>query len=344
MVYQQNFYNVFDEDQKMKPYLLAAVRKSFEEGKLSISQRQGLITLIPKKDKDPLKLKNWRPLTLLNQDYKLVSKAIAARIKVHLTKIIDPDQIGFVPGRYIGENINRILSIIEYCDEDEIPAIIMSVDYEKAFDRLEWSFIDKALEYFNFGPILRKWVKVCYTDISSQCSYNGWSTALFKITRGVRQGCPLSPYLFILAAEILAIYIRINPDIEGIQISNNVSKISQYADDAALSLLYSAKTIANVKQTFDSIEIISGLRVNYDKTQILRIGPIKGLDCILCPEINMKWTNEPIPLLGIDITPDIRHLLENNYRNVVKKVRSSADLWKRRKLTPYRKVVIIKSF
>ncbi len=171
-----------------------------------------------------------------------------------------------------------------------------------------------------------------------------WSTTLFKVTRGVRQGCPLSPYLFILAAEILAIYIRNNPDIEGIHINNSESKISQYADDTALSLLYSAKTIATVKQTFDSFEIISGLKVNYDKTQILRIGSVKGLDCTLCPEINMKWTNEPIPLLGIDITPDISHLLEINYRNVVKKIRSSADLWKRRKLTHYGKIVIIKTF
>ncbi len=191
---------------------------------------------------------------------------------------------------------------------------------------------------------MRKWVKVCYTEISSQCCNNGWSTTLFKVTRGVRQGCPLSPYLFILAAEILAIYIRNNPDIEGIQINNTVSKISQYADDTALSLLYSAKTIATVKQTFDSFEIISGLRVNYDKTQILRIGSVKGLDCILCPDINMKWTNDPIPLLGIDITPNISDLIENNYRNVVKKIRSSADLWKRRKLTPYGKVVVIKTF
>ncbi len=118
----------------------------------------------------------------------------------------------------------------------------------------------------------------------------------------------------------------------------------RYADDTAPSLLYSAKTIATVKQTFDSFEIVSGLKVNYDKTQILRIGSIKGLDCTLCPEINMKGTNEPIPLLGIDITPDISKLLEINYRNVVKKIRSSADLWKRRKLTPYGKVVIIKTF
>ncbi len=337
------FYKVFWL--KIKKYLLAALKKSFEQGKLSISQRQGLITLIPKKGKDTLKLKNWRPLTLLNQDYKLASKAIASRIKAQLNYLINSDQTGFVPGRYIGENINRVLSIIEHCEQEEIPAIIMSVDYEKAFDRLEWSFIDRALNYFNFGPSLRKWVKIFYTDISSQCTNNGWSTELFKVTRGVRQGCPLSPYLFILAAEILAIHIRHDPNIEGIKINDQTeSKISQYADDTALSLSYSANTIANVKQTFDKFEIVSGLKVNYDKTEILRIGPIQGLHCVLCPDINMKWTNGPIPLLGIDICPNLEQLLEINYSNVIKKIRSSADLWKRRKLTLYGKVVIIKTF
>ena len=152
-------------------------------------------------------------------------------------------------------------------------------------------------------------------------------------------------YLFILAAEILAIYIRNDPNIEGIKINDKTeSKISQYADDTALSLLYSASTIANVKNTFDKFEIISGLKVNYDKTEILRIGSIQGSNCTLCPEINMKWTNNPIPLLGIHICPNLGKLLEINYTDVVKKVRSSVELWQRRQLTLYGKIVINKTF
>ena len=94
----------------------------------------------------------------------------------------------------------------------------------------------------------------------------------------------------------------------------------------------------------DKFEIISGLKVNYDKTEILRIGSIQGSNCALCPEINMKWTNNPIPLLGIHICPNLEKLLEINYTDVVKKVRSSAKLWQRRQLTLYGKIVIIKTF
>ena len=130
--------------------------------------------------------------------------------------------------------LNIILSIIEFCDEEEIPALIMSVEYEKAFDCLEWSFIDEALKYFNFGPILRNWVKVCYTESPGSVLI----MVLFKVTCGVRQGDLLSLYLFVLDAEILFIYIRNNPNKEGIQINNSVSKISQYVDHTALSLLY----------------------------------------------------------------------------------------------------------
>ena len=117
-------------------------------GKMSITQRQGIIILIPKKDKDRELLKNWRPLSLLNTDYKILAKCIANRIKKVLPEIIHCDQTGFLPNRYIGENINRIFGIMHYSKVYNINPCLVAVDFEKAFDFLETFFFDTFFKIF----------------------------------------------------------------------------------------------------------------------------------------------------------------------------------------------------
>ena len=143
-------------------------------GKLSADQRRGIINLIPKPDKNPSILKNWRPISLLNTDYKILTKGIANRLRVVLPDIIDSDQTGFLPGRYIGENVRLALDMIDY--KNDLPGLMFLIDFRKAFDKIEWSFILKTLNFFNFGPDLIKWVKLIYTDISSYVKNNGNSS------------------------------------------------------------------------------------------------------------------------------------------------------------------------
>ena len=133
---------------------------SYEIGKLSISQRRGIIKLIPKKDADLNSIKNWPPSTLLNCDYKIATKAIASRIKTFLPKLVSVDQTGFIRGRFIGENIRLLDSVIKYAKAKNMPGLLLFLDFEKAFDTLEWAFIRKTFEYFGFGPSLLNWLKV----------------------------------------------------------------------------------------------------------------------------------------------------------------------------------------
>ena len=150
--------------------------------------------------------------------YKIASKAIARRIEPVLSKLVHPDQTGFIKGRYIGENVRLISDIMEQPQANNTPGILISVDFNKAFDSLEWSYIQSALRKFNFGDSLRKWIEIFYMDIESRALNNGFATDWFKPSRGVRQGCPLSPYLFILTAEILSHKIRQNLIIKGIRL------------------------------------------------------------------------------------------------------------------------------
>ena len=212
------FYKTFWKELSL--LLINALNFAYDTETLLITQRRGIIKFIPKKDSDPHFIKNWCPLSLLNCDYKIAAKAIANRIKSVISKLINNDQSGFIKGRFIGENIRLVDDVINYASKNNIPGLLLFIDFEKAFDSLEWSFIERTLQYFGFGPSLRKWIQTFYKKIESCILNNGWASSFFELQRGVRQGCPLSPYmyLFILSAEILAKAIRSNNEIKGLTI------------------------------------------------------------------------------------------------------------------------------
>ena len=119
---------------------------------------------------------------------------------------------------------------MEFTKKHNIPGILVSLDFRKAFDSLEWPFIMRTLNIFNFGTSIQRWVSTFYTNIESAALNNGFLTNWFRPSRGVRQGCPLSPYLFILSAELMANKIRQDLHVKGIEILGNELKLSQSAD------------------------------------------------------------------------------------------------------------------
>ena len=149
------FYKVFWKDISL--FLISALNYAFESGNLSVTQRRGVIKLIPKKDAELYFIKNWRPITLLNTDYKIAAKAIANRIKLVLPSLINHDQSGFLKGRFIGENIRLIHCVIQYATETSIPGLLLFIDFEKAFDSLDWSsFHTQHIRIFRFWFFVNK--------------------------------------------------------------------------------------------------------------------------------------------------------------------------------------------
>ena len=148
---------------------------------MTVMQKQGLISLLPKKNNDLGNLNNWRPLTLLNTDYKIVTKTISNRIKKYISNIIENSQTGFIKGRYIGENIRLIQETIEKLEEEEQPVLLLFADFEKAFDSISHDFMFNCLKCFNFGPDIIKCVKCFYNDVKSSVTNSGYMTEFFLI-------------------------------------------------------------------------------------------------------------------------------------------------------------------
>ena len=129
---------------------------------MSNDQRRGILNLIPKANKDLRHLKNWRPVTILNTDYKILTKVLANRLQPLLEKIITSDQVGYIKGRQITENIRIINDIMSYTDLKHISGFIALIDFEKAFDSVEWPFLLKTLKAFNFGNNFLHWIKILF--------------------------------------------------------------------------------------------------------------------------------------------------------------------------------------
>ena len=332
------FYKVFWKNIKL--LFVESINYGFEKGKLSVDQKRGIITLIPKKDKIRTLLKNWRPISLLNTDYKILTKCLAMRLHGVLPSIINLDQTGFLKGRYIGENIRTISDIIDYTSLRHQPGIILLLDFEKAFDTIKWSFIINSLKLFNFGPDFIHWISTIYSNTESTVINHGNTGGFFKLQRGIRQGCPISPYLFIIAVEILANGIRKNNHIKGIKVGSKSIKISQLADDTTV-FVSDLDSVGNVLELLKQFRLFSGLKLNVEKTVAKCIG---SLEHRVCTEtFGLKWTDGPLTTLGITISNDAQFILENVFQPKLKAFDNVLNMWNNRGLSIKGRITILKS-
>ena len=301
--YTAEFYNFFWAD--LGIFLLRSINYGYETGSLSITQKQGVITCLPKSDKDRNYLKNWRPISLLNVVYKLASTVIANRMKTVLDSLIHEDQKGFISGRCISENVRLIYDVLFETKNQELPGLILSVDFEKAFDTVSWEFIEKVLKYFNFGPSFISWIKLFQKGSESCIIQNGFMSDFLKLKRGCRQGDPVSPYVFILCAEILGKMLRQNENVKGIIINTKELLLSQYADGTQIFLDGTEDSLRAALEVLDRFYAISGLKINIEKTKSIWIGSLSNSDNRICRNYNLDWTNGHFKILGVTFTTEV---------------------------------------
>ena len=335
------FFKVFWK--QLGPFILRAINYSYEIGELSTAQQQGTITLIPKDNKSRQLLTNYRPICLLNTVYKIASAAIANRIKTVLDKLINEDQSGFIAGRFIGESTRTIYDVMQLAEEQNIPGLLLLIDFEKAFDTVSWSFIHKTLTFFNFGPSINHWISTLYKKSSLQVNQGGNFSSPINVKCGCRQGDPISPYIFILCAEILATILRKNKKIKGIKIGNLEFLLAQYADDTTVMLDGSESSLNETLKELEFFKNISGLKVNFLKTQVIWIGSKKYSQDSIKTKWKLKWEVNRFKLLCIQFDTDLSKMIEINYKDNLDKIKIKIKNWQRRQLTPIGKITVIKT-
>ena len=334
-----DFYKFFWVD--LGHFLIRSIQGAFEVGELSITQKRGIITCIPKGDKPREYLKNWRPITLLTADYKLLTTVMANRMKKVLNKIISSDQRGFLKDRYMEENTRLIYDLIQYCKENNREGILLLIDFEKAFDSIEWKYIKKILRKYNFGKNFIRWFNIVYNNSQSSVINNGNYSEFLNLGRGCRQGDPWSTYLFILAIEPLAQAIKHNHEITGIQIGNKEIKLGQYADDTFLTLSNSETTISSAVHCIKDFKLISGLAINVEKTQVIKLGEHNS--DINCPILNIPYIDK-FNLLGIHFSTNLQEMDKLNFKYKISQIKKTIKFYQWRNLSLAGRITIVKMY
>ena len=204
---------------------------------------------------------------------------------------------------------------MSYTAETSIPGIALFLDFKKAFDTIEWDFINNCLKKFNFGPDIQKWFKVLYYNVNSCVLNNGYASEFFLFERGVRLGCPLSGLLFVIGIEILARAIKNDAGIKGIKVGEKEIKVSLYADDTTV-FVRDLDSIAHLLSLLYKFRNLSGLEINTKKTEGMWLGCWKNNTET---PFGFRWPKDPMKALGIFFSYDSNKANELNFVEKIKK-------------------------
>ena len=233
------------------------------------------IALIPKKC-DPEKITDFRPISLCNVIYKIVSKVLANRLKSILPHIISEYQSAFVPGRQITDNVLVAFEVMHHLNKKtrgKMGQMALKLDMSKAYDRVEWPFVEAIMKKMGFNEKCVKMIMECISTVSYSVLINGAPKGFIHPTRGLRQGDPLSPYIFLLCVEgLLAMVSRAQQEnkIQGIKVAHGAPAISHlfFADDSILFCQATEEACDALQEILDTYEAASGQQVNKEKANI----------------------------------------------------------------------------
>lgn len=319
------------------PLLFRISEACLADGQLCESMKGTVTRLIYKKRGDIKNLKNWRPISLLNVDYKILSKVITLRLSCVLHRIIDSDQTCSVPGRSIFSNVHLIRDILDYIEHTDETAILVSLDQEKAFDRVNRSFLTDLLRHLGFGPIFCKWIETFYHGAYMQIILNGHLTDKIFLRRGVRQGDPLSPLLYVICVEALACLIRDSMEIEGFLLPGAKGKRAKtrlYADDTTL-ILKDFPSLVNLFKVISIYEAGSGAKLNMSKTEAMWLGAWRDRSD---EPLGLSWVRK-VKILGV--TFGTVPVEQDNWQPKLNKLEKSLNLWKSRSLSLIGKSLVV---
>jgi hypothetical protein len=289
----------------------------------------GVITLIPK-IKDAVKIQQHRPIFLLNVSYKIITKVLMLRVEECLSRIISKNQNAFIKGRNIMEGVLSLHEILHDTKRKKKDGIILKLNFEKAYDKVNWDFLFEVIKQRGFCGRWCNWVKAVVASGTLSVKTNNSMGSYFKSRKGVRQGDPLSPLLFNLAADCLTKMVQTaqrNGLIKGLMndiIPSGIA-ILQYADDTILCMEDSAETAQNMKILLYIYEKMSGLKINFNKSEVIMVSYDEQKALAFTDMLNCATGTWPIKYLGVPVSGSRLHVVD--WLNLNEKIMKRLEGW-----------------
>lgn len=303
--YPTEFFKTFMED------LLPSLEKTYDgvlfEGIIPPSWREAVLILIPKPGKDKTLCKSYRPITLLNVDLKIFTTILAKRLQRIVTQYVNVDQTGFMPGRSITDNIRKTLNLIGHCRAQKLSSLLLAIDFEKAFDSVEFPYLTRLLRSMNFGDHFLRAIEALYHHPTARVQVNNRKSASFSIGRGTRQGCPLSPLLFALCIEPLANLIRLD------EIGAKEYRLSLFADDVVVYLSSPDTSLSRLQDILAYFRDVSGLQMNATKSEAYPMFLLQEELTRLKNRFRLNWVSSTWRHLGVEILARLQDLYKSNF-------------------------------
>lgn len=295
----QEFWDIISHD------LLDVVHESYSNKEMLRALNATFLVLIPKKE-EANQLDFFRPIALCNVVYKIITKLLAERLKVCLPMVISEEQGGFVAGKQILDGVVIASEAIHSMSTSKERAMFIKLDMAKAYDRVNWDFLRKVLLAFGFSQEWVRWVLSCVTTPSFSVLLNGEPTKLFGASRGLRQGDPISPYLFIIMAEGLGRLLKFHVSqnlIQGWQFGNGLPTLShlQFVDDTALAGRARIREAKAFRLTLDTYLAISGQKINDHKSSIFFFNTPEPIQRRIANILRFQIASLPVTYLGVPI-------------------------------------------
>ena len=325
----------------LAPRLLAVYEEAWQEGLLPTSTREATIVPLPKAGRDALTPRSFRPLSMLTTDFKILSKILANRLNLYMRILVHPDQNGFIQTRSTALNLRRLYRVLEETDTDLYPrAMVLSMDLEQAFDSVSWAFLKKVMLRMGLGSNWVRWTTLLYSEPSARVRTGRRVSPKYGVCRGTRQGCPLSPLLFALAIEPLAVRARSEGVGRGIPLRDGIHTISLYADDLILYLKDVNEGLQESIELLQDFQILSGLGINMNKSYLF---PVRsGLDDPPPNLGGLNWAPRTFKYLGIQIYHAEADLREGNLGKAIKSLKGQTKFWISLKLPIMSRITLTK--
>uniref|UniRef100_A0A670KE03 Reverse transcriptase domain-containing protein n=1 Tax=Podarcis muralis TaxID=64176 RepID=A0A670KE03_PODMU len=302
--------------------------------------KDAYITLIPKLDHDRSDVKNYRPISLLNVDYKIFANILANRLKKVLTEYIYKDQTGFLLGRHMIDNNGNLIDILERLEaKRNCKALLMFIDAEKAFDNISWLFMERNLERIEFGQEFLNSIKAIYSEQKAKIIVNNVVSEEIRIEKGTRQGCLLSALLFISVLEVLLNMLRKEEEVKGIVVGSKQYKLKAFPDDLVLTLQDPETSAIKALEMIQEFGQVAGFKLNKSKTKVLG-GKLDNDERRIFIEKTGLTFSKKVKYLGVNLT--VKNLYKDNYVKVGDEIKRELEIWTNLKLTLMGQILVIK--